>query len=125
NMVQEQLQARLTEIQRQFHAKMDDDFNTPDAITAVFELVAEANQYMNRPDAADAGIQALLDLLERMDRVLGLLPNDAEDELLDQEIEQLIVERSEARKAKNWARADEIRDLLDAQNIVLEDTPLG
>lgn len=125
NMVQEQLQARLTEIQRQFHAKMDDDFNTPDAITAVFELVAEANQYMNRPDAADAGIQALLDLLERMDRVLGLLPNDGEDELLDQEIEQLIVERSEARKAKNWARADEIRDLLDAQNIVLEDTPLG
>lgn len=120
-----ELQARLTAIRGQFDAKMSDDFNTPDAITAVFELVTEANQYMSKPEASAAGMQALLDMLERMDAVLGLLPKQAEEDLLDQEIEQLIIERTEARKAKNWARADEIRNLLDAKNIVLEDTPLG
>lgn len=120
------LDARLKEINDQFDAKMSDDFSTPDAITAVFELVTEANQYMNRPDAADEGLRALQALLNRMNAVLGLLPADQADaDLLDADIEQLIVERTEARKAKNWARADEIRDLLTEKNIVLEDTPQG
>ncbi|MGO4369953.1 cysteine--tRNA ligase [Paenibacillus sp. MCAF20] len=120
------LQAKLDEIASQFHAKMSDDFNTPDAITAVFELVTEANQYMNRSDASAEGLQALLALFEQLDNVLGLLPaQEAADELLDAEIDQLIVERTEARKSKNWARADEIRDLLAEKNIVLEDTPQG
>ena len=104
---------------------MSDDFNTPDAITSVFDLVGEANQYLNRADAAPSGIHALLTLLERMDAVLGLLPQEAGAELLDADIEQLIVERTEARASKNWARADEIRDLLTELNIVLEDTPQG
>ncbi|CAM4251816.1 cysteine--tRNA ligase [Paenibacillus alkaliterrae] len=120
------LDARLNEINEQYHAKMSDDFSTPDAITAVFELVAEANQYMNRADASIGGLRALLALLERMDAVLGLLPvQQASDELLDADIEQLIVERTEARQAKNWARADEIRDLLIEKEIILEDTPQG
>ncbi|MDQ0116399.1 cysteine--tRNA ligase [Paenibacillus harenae] len=120
------LQGKLDDIGSQFHAKMSDDFNTPDAITAVFELVTEANQYMNRNDASAEGLQALLGLLEQLDNVLGLLPaQEADAELLDADIEQLIVERTEARKAKNWARADEIRDLLVEKNIVLEDTPQG
>ncbi|WP_337103225.1 cysteine--tRNA ligase [Paenibacillus sp. YIM B09110] len=120
------LQAKLDEIASQFHAKMSDDFNTPDAITAVFELVTEANQYMNRSDASAEGLQALLALLEQLDNVLGLLPaQEAANELLDADIDQLIVERTEARKSKNWARADEIRDLLAEKNIVLEDTPQG
>jgi cysteinyl-tRNA synthetase len=58
-----------------------------------------------------------------MDAVLGLLP--PEEGLLDEEVERLIAERSDARKAKNWARADEIRDLLTQQGILLEDTPQG
>ncbi|MBD2872200.1 cysteine--tRNA ligase [Paenibacillus arenilitoris] len=120
------LAARLDAILDQFHTKMSDDFNTPDAITALFDLVTEANQYMNRPDASAAGLRALLALLERMDAVLGLLPvPQADAGLLDADIEQLIVERTEARKSKNWARADEIRDLLTEKNIVLEDTPQG
>lgn len=121
-----QLDARLKDINDQFDAKMSDDFSTPDAITAVFELVTEANQYMNRPDASAEGLRALQALLTRMDAVLGLLPVEQEGaDLLDADIEQLIVERTEARKAKNWARADEIRDLLTEKNIVLEDTPQG
>jgi cysteinyl-tRNA synthetase len=120
------LDVRLREISEQFNAKMDDDFNTPDAITAVFELVTEANQYMNRVDASPEALGALLKLLERMDAVLGLLPVQAEaDGLLDADIERLIEERTEARKSKNWARADEIRDLLIEKNILLEDTPQG
>ncbi len=120
------LDERLGEISGQFNAKMNDDFNTPDAITAVFELVTEANQYMNRADASKEALAAFLTLLERMDAVLGLLPVQAEEEgLLDAEIEDLIVQRTEARKSKNWARADEIRDILTEKNIVLEDTPQG
>ncbi|WP_339205298.1 cysteine--tRNA ligase [Paenibacillus sp. FSL K6-3182] len=122
----EALDARLKVIHEQFHAKMSDDFNTPDAITTVFDLVAEANQYLNRADASAEAIYALLTLFERMDAVLGLLPQQQADaELLDADIEQLIVERTEARQSKNWARADEIRDLLIVKNIVLEDTPQG
>ncbi|WP_054025346.1 cysteine--tRNA ligase [Bacillus sp. FJAT-28004] len=122
----EALDARLKLIHEQFHAKMSDDFNTPDAITTVFDLVAEANQYLNRTDVSAEAIYALLTLLERMDAVLGLLPlQQANAELLDADIEQLIVERTEARQSKNWARADEIRDLLIEKNIVLEDTPQG
>ncbi|WP_219834349.1 cysteine--tRNA ligase [Paenibacillus sp. R14(2021)] len=117
------LQARVAEIEAQFHAKMDDDFNTPDAITAIFELVSEANLHLQRPVVSAEALRVLLSAFESFDRVLGLLA--ADEELLDAEIDALIVERTEARGSKNWKRADEIRDLLAAQGIVLEDTPQG
>ncbi|QHT63382.1 cysteine--tRNA ligase [Paenibacillus lycopersici] len=117
------LQARIDEIQAQFNAKMDDDFNTPDAITAVFELVSEANLHLQRPVVSPEALQLLLAAFESFDRVLGLLA--AGEELLDADIDALIAERTEARASKNWKRADEIRDLLAAQGIVLEDTPQG
>ncbi|GFN33397.1 cysteine--tRNA ligase [Paenibacillus xylaniclasticus] len=122
----DELDARLQEIDARFTAKMNDDFNTPDAVTALFELVSEANGVMLKQDVSVGELHALLALFERFDRILGLLPvqDDAAD-LLDEQIEKLIAERTEARKAKNWARADEIRDLLAAENIVLEDTPQG
>lgn len=121
----QELSARLLAIKAQFEQKMNDDFNTPDAITALFEAVTEANLYMKKADITAAGLGMLLTLFQEMDQVLGLLPAASEEELLDHEIEQLIVERTEARKTKNWARADEIRDLLQERNIVLEDTPQG
>ncbi len=121
----QQLEQRVIQLLEQFAQKMNDDFNTPDAITALFDIVAEANHYMKREQVSAEGLGLLLSSIEKMDAVLGLLPLQAEDELLDEEIEQLIIERTEARKTKNWARADEIRDLLQERNIVLEDTPQG
>ncbi|XEC94673.1 cysteine--tRNA ligase [Paenibacillus tarimensis] len=117
---------RLEAIRTGFHEKMSDDFNTPDAITALFELVSEANQYLQREVVEAWKLEALLGLFQEIDDVLGLLPPTAEEAgLLDEEVDRLIVERTEARKTKNWARADEIRDLLAEQGIVLEDTPQG
>ena len=121
----EALRERLAAIEQQFHAKMRDDFNTPDAITAMFELVTEANHYMSKRESDAAGLKAIAASMEELDAILGLLPAQAQEELLDADIEQLIAERTEARKTKNWARADEIRDLLNEMEIVIEDTPQG
>ncbi|WP_308636597.1 cysteine--tRNA ligase [Paenibacillus silvisoli] len=117
------LNARIGEIREQFNAKMNDDFNTPDAITAVFELVSETNLRLQRPVVSAEELKLLLDAFEAFDRVLGLL--QAEEALLDADIDALIVQRTEARASKNWKRADEIRDQLSAMGIVLEDTPQG
>ncbi|MFC0212842.1 cysteine--tRNA ligase [Paenibacillus chartarius] len=122
--VDEAVAARIEEIHQTFVDKMNDDFNTPDAITAMFELVSEANLYLQQERVTTATVEALLAGFARMDAVLGLLPA-AEEGLLDEEVERLIAERVEARKAKNWARADEIRDELTKQGILLEDTPQG
>lgn len=107
-----------------FTAKMDDDFNTPDAITALFGLAADANRYLQQEEVTKGSLELILTLFRELDEVLGILSPE-EEGLLDGEIEALLTERTEARKAKNWARADEIRDLLTARGIVLEDTPQG
>ncbi|SEP08065.1 cysteine--tRNA ligase [Paenibacillus sp. OV219] len=117
------LEARIGEIKAQFNAKMDDDFNTPDGITALFDLVSEANLYLQRPVVSEAALNLLLEAFEAFNRVLGLL--NTEDELLDADIDALIVQRTEARTNKDWKRADEIRDQLSALGIVLEDTSQG
>lgn len=120
-----ELDERIAEIRARFHAKMSDDFNTPDAITALFDLVTEANQALKREVLPGGVIRVLLDEMEAIDRVLGFLPAEDEHTLQDEEVERLIAERTEARKNKNWARADEIRDLLAERGIILEDTPQG
>lgn len=107
----------------EFVKAMDDDLNTADAISAVFELVTAANTAV-RDGATKAFAKASLDTLMEFCDVLGLLQAEAGEEI-DDEIQQLVAERQEARKAKNFARADEIRDLLKAKGIVLKDTPQG
>ncbi|MFK7697383.1 cysteine--tRNA ligase [Paenibacillus sp. HJGM_3] len=114
----------VTLVYDNFQSSMDDDFNTADAITAMFELATLANQYLARPEIDRSTVQFLLQTFKDLDSVLGILAEER-NELLDADIERLIVERTEARKAKNWARADEIRDLLTEQGIFLEDTPQG
>lgn len=122
--ITEAWEQKLARISTAFHAKMRDDFNTPDAITAMFDWVSEVNGLLQQSDASRADLEAAYQLFKEMNGVLRIAV-EAEAELLDDEIEALITERAEARKAKNWARADEIRDLLDAQGIILEDTPQG
>jgi cysteinyl-tRNA synthetase len=107
-----------------FMQKMDDDFNTADAVTAMFDLVNEANHYLQHESVTEASLNLILTEFKTMDAVLDIL-EEPKSNLLDQEIEQLIEQRIEARKTKNWQRADEIRDLLIEKGIVLEDTPQG
>ncbi len=107
-----------------FIAAMDDDLNTADAISAIFELVTLANTAVKDGHGTKAFAAAALERLQELADVLGLLQKEAKEEI-DPEIQKLIDERQEARKNKDFARADEIRDLLKAQGITLKDTPQG
>jgi cysteinyl-tRNA synthetase len=118
------VEAAVAAVWALFHEKMNDDFNTADAITALFELAGTANRYLQQEQVTKATLELVLDAFGRMDRVLGLLAAPQE-ELVDEEVDRLIAERNTARKAKDWARADEIRELLTERGIILEDTPQG
>ncbi|MBD5524642.1 MAG: cysteine--tRNA ligase [Lachnospiraceae bacterium] len=106
-----------------FDEAMDDDFNTADAVSAIFELVKFANTNVNER-SGKAFIQAVKEEIVMLSDICGLIV-EKKAEILDRQIEALIQERQEARKAKNFARADEIRDTLAAQGIILEDTREG
>ncbi|MDO4339658.1 MAG: cysteine--tRNA ligase [Eubacteriales bacterium] len=106
-----------------FEEAMDDDFNTADALAAIFELVKFANTNVTE-NSSYAFADGLLSILLKLCDVLGLIV-DKKEEILDKEIEDLIAERQAARKAKNFARADEIRDELLGKGIILKDTREG
>ena len=106
-----------------FESAMEDDFNTADAIAAVFDLVKFANTTADAEGSKEYA-EALYDLLVKLTDVLGLIV-EKKEEILDEEIEALIAERQAARKAKDFARADEIRGELAAKGIVLLDTREG
>lgn len=118
---------KLTEEAKGYIAKfdeaMDDDINTADAISAIFELVKFVNTHVSETSSREY-VQAMKDEIVMLADICGLIV-DKKDEILDADIEALIRERQEARKAKNFARADEIRDTLAAQGIILEDTREG
>lgn len=106
-----------------FDAAMDDDFNTADAISAIFEMVKAANSNITSGNSREL-IQKVLDKILQLSDILGIKVQKKE-ELLDEEIEQLIKDRQDARKNKNFAKADEIRNLLLEKGIILEDTREG
>lgn len=119
-----------------FTAAMDDDFNTPEALAVLFDLAKEINS-SKASEQGLANTARLAVTLRRLAGILGLLQNDAEGYLqhdsqqgeefanFKDHIEGLIQQRNEARKLKNWAESDRIRDLLNAQQVVLEDGPQG
>lgn len=115
--------AKIREYVESFEKAMDDDFNTADAVAAVFELVKHANTTAGG-DSSKEYLQELLDTLVKLTDVLGILV-EKKEELLDEDIEALIAERQAARKEKNFARADEIRDELLGRGIILKDTREG
>ncbi len=104
---------------------MEDDLNTGEALGAIFELVREINSNVNDGVQSKALVEYAIKVFDELMNVLGLLYNRNAEKSLDDEIEALIQARNDARKAKNWAEADRIRDELKAQGIVLEDTPQG
>ncbi|MBU5350376.1 cysteine--tRNA ligase [Paenibacillus lautus] len=122
--VSQEVADKISAVLVEFHQKMQDDFNTPDAITAMFQWASEANQLLKEASIPAADLHEVLRAFNEMNGVLRIV-NTGTDELLDEEIEALIAERVEARKNKNWARADEIRDKLADEGIVLEDTAQG
>lgn len=114
---------KLDELQEQFIQEMDDDFNTANAISILFELSKQANYYLMEKNTNKDVIGAFLEKFQTLFSVLGL--SLEEEGLLDEEIEDLIQERIQARKDRNFGLSDEIRDRLKSMNIILEDTPQG
>lgn len=106
-----------------FDEAMDDDFNTADAISAIFELVKFANTHAGA-DSTRAFVEALKEEIVMLSDICGLI-TERQEERLDADIEKLIEERAQAKKEKNFARADEIRDELLARGIALKDTREG
>ncbi len=125
SMTQEEakLAGQAEEYVAKFDEAMDDDFNTADAISAIFELVKFANTHATE-NSGKAFVQALKDKIVMLSDICGLIV-EKEEEILDTDIEALIQERQTARKEKNFARADEIRDILSSKGIILEDTREG
>ncbi|MBR0542692.1 MAG: cysteine--tRNA ligase [Clostridia bacterium] len=118
-----EIKKQLDSRREQFIEAMDDDLNTADGIAAVFELVKDINVNVLNSNSKEL-IEYATALFDELTGVLGLVYNRNNNNL-DSEIEKLIELRTKARKEKNWAEADRIRDELKAQGIVLEDTPQG
>jgi cysteinyl-tRNA synthetase len=103
--------------------RMDDDFNTADAITSIFDLIKDINTNISAISSKEA-ITKALELIRELGGPLGMLQKSTKISLED-EIEQLVEQRQQARKNRDWALADKIRDELKERGIVLEDTPQG
>ena len=120
---EEENKKKAEELVAKYEAAMEDDFNTADAISAIFEIVKLSNSTTNEESTA-AYVAWMKAELERLCEVMGII-TEKKEEILDSEIEDMIAQRQAARKAKNFALADEIRGKLLDMGIVLEDTREG
>ena len=117
------LLVELDQIEQRFIEEMDDDFNSANGITVVYELAKWLNTYLEKSEVSAAVLEKGKALFTQWLSIFGILFTSVE--LLDEEIEQLIEERTQARKNRDFARSDEIRDLLKEKGILLDDTPQG
>ena len=116
------LQAVREKCVREFQEYMDDDLDSPRALAALFDMIRDANKILDEQPVGHQQAQEILALLERMDKVLGVM--HVQDEMLDEEIERLIQERQDARKRRDFATSDRIRDELAARELFWK-TPRG
>lgn len=114
----------LTGAKQRFIADMNDDFNTANAISTIFDLTKEANLYLESKQTSVKVIEAFQATFTELLQILGLQLEE-KSELVDDEVDQLMAEREQARKDHDFAKADHIRDTLKKQQIILEDTPQG
>jgi cysteinyl-tRNA synthetase len=120
------LQTRTEQAAQAFIEGMDDDLNTAAALAAIFEYIRDANSAMDSGEFQAGNSAAALELLQRFDAVFDVLaPTVQTNAILDSEVESLVEERNAAKKAKNFGRADQIREELLEQGIILEDTKSG
>ncbi|MBR3794450.1 MAG: cysteine--tRNA ligase [Clostridia bacterium] len=117
-----ELMAKVKAVREGFDAAMDDDMNTANAIGQLFELVREANAGLNE-NSPKAVIQAVLDTMDELTGVLGILRRKTDEK--DDEVEKLLAQRAEARASKNWAESDRLRDLIISMGYTLKDTKQG
>ncbi len=120
----EEMIAELEKRKEQFITAMDDDLNTADGVAAIFELTKDINTKILDKEVSKAVCERAASLYDELCGVLGILYNRKGNDL-DSEIEALIEQRQEARKNKDWATADKIRDELKERGIILKDTPQG
>lgn len=113
---------QIKELQEKFMAAMEDDINTADALGILFDLVREANTFL-KPEHSQGVIQGAYEALLQLSHIIGILQKHSIQ--VDDSVETLVQQRQQARKDKNWALADQIRDQLNAMDITLEDTPQG
>ncbi|MFO1442038.1 cysteine--tRNA ligase [Bacillus sp. Bva_UNVM-123] len=116
---------KIAALHEEFIKVMDDDFNTANGISVLFELSKLANLYLMEKNTSVQVIEAFTKEFENLFNILGLSLDLSKAELLDEEIDDLIKQRIQARKDRNFKLADEIRDQLKDMNIILEDTPQG
>ena len=122
----EQMARRTAAASQAFAESLNDDLNTAEALAAVFEYVRDINSAMDAGDFCGGNVGAALEFLRQFDSVFDVLaPTAQTNEILDSEIESMIAERTAAKKAKNFARADQIREQLLEAGIILEDTKSG
>jgi cysteinyl-tRNA synthetase len=121
----EKMAVRTVEACKAFSESMNDDLNTAEALGAVFEFVRDANSAMDASEFRRGNVPAALQLLELFDSVFDVLEPSAAAGASDDKVESLIAERAAAKKARDFARADAIRDQLLQEGIILEDTKAG
>ena len=113
---------KAREAEDRFQERMDDDLNAADALAVLFDLVKDINTLS--PESCKSALEETAEVFDRLTGVLGILYNRKETSV-PKKILSLVEERDAARAEKNWARADEIREELDAKGYVVEDTPAG
>ena len=123
----EEVMVKIEETKSKFEEKIAEDLNTPQAIATIFTMINKVNTLDSHGQISKKVAQKIIDFLKKIDEILGvnIVIENEETEILPEEIEKLIEERQQARKAKNFVRADEIRNILANKGIILQDTPKG
>jgi cysteinyl-tRNA synthetase len=121
----EELKALIIRVQTDFEAAMDDDLNISVALAALFDFIREINNLLDKSQISKQAAREIRRLVLGFDSVLGVIGETCEEEKLPKEAEKLIRMREEARKAKDWKAADELREKLKTMGIIVEDTAQG